>query len=511
MKQRSHYQTLTSLFTAIVLVLGITALPVTGQENNLTDMEITNAVSDELMEDPAVISDNIDIETKDGVVTLSGDATNILAKQRAEEIASMVKGVEGIVNTVDVRTPIRADVEIEEDIMEALAADAATESWELAVEVSDGQVTLTGAVESWQEKQLAANIAKSVRGVTGLQNALTVNYEGDRPDAEIKNEIEAALNWDAYIDDALITVSVDDGEASLSGTVGSVAEKNRATTEAWVAGVDSVDSEALNVRLWARDETLRENKYVSRSEEEIREAVNKTFLYDPRVYNQAVDVEVDEGTVTLRGEVDNLKARRAAAADARSVVGVWSIKNQLKVRAGAISDARIERNVENAIERDPYLNRYEVTVSVTDGEVYLYGGVNSSFEKSRADDIAGRQTAVAKVHNHLVVNTTTATRYGPYTEEPYAYDYDWYEFGEDTAGLKNDWELERDINNELFWSPFVEQEDVQVSVDEGIATLTGTVDTWGERQAARENALEAGAIAVKNELDVEFGPNYYSP
>ncbi len=509
MKQRIKCQPLSSI-ASIVLALGMSALPVIGQENNLTDQEITNAVSDELMEDTAVISDNIDVETEEGVVTLSGEVANILAKQRAEEIASMVKGVRGIVNTVQVQMPVRADFEIEEDIQEALVADAATESWEVTVGVDDGQVTLTGTVDSWQEKQLAASVAKGVRGVTGLQNAITVDYEADRTDQEIKNEIEAALDWDTYIDDALIKVSVDDGQVRLSGTVGSVAEKNRATTEAWVAGVESVDSEALDVRMWARDDTLREDKYVSRSETEIREAVHKTFLYDPRVNSQAVDVEVDEGTVTLRGEVDNLKARLAAAGDARSVVGVWSVKNQLKVRSEDISDARIERSAENAIERDPYLNRYDITVSVTDAEVYLYGNVNSTFEKSRADDIASRQTGVARVHNHLVVNAPSATRYGPYTTEPYPYDYDWYEPGDQT-GLKSDWELERDIRDELFWSPFVDQEDINVSVDDGVAILTGTVDTWGEREAARENALEGGAIAVSNNLDVEFGPNYYKP
>ncbi len=52
-----------------------------------------------------MISDNIDVETEEGIVTLSGEVTNILGKQRTEEIASMVKGVNGVINTVQVQAP----------------------------------------------------------------------------------------------------------------------------------------------------------------------------------------------------------------------------------------------------------------------------------------------------------------------------------------------------------------------------------------------------------------------
>lgn len=495
---------------ACALVCALTALPLAAQQADLSEQDITNAVSDELMGDPAIGAHAVEVETDDGVVTLSGDVPHVLAKERAEDIASMVKGVEAIINRIDVRAPVRADTEIQEDIEDALLADAATESWEIVVDVDLGRATLTGSVDSWQEKQLAGTLAKSVQGVTGLQNDITVDYETDRMDREIEKEIEAALDWDAYIDDALISVSVEDSEVSLSGTVGSVAEKNRAFNKAWVAGVRSVDDDGLQIEWWARNEVLREDKYVARSEEEIRNAVNKAFLYDPRVPSATVDVEVDAGTVTLRGAVDNLKARRAAARDARNVVGVWSVRNQLMVRADNVSDARIERSVEDAIRRDPYLNRYDIVVSVTDGEVYLYGSVDSTFEKSTADTIASRQIGAVAVHNHLAVNTDTVSRYGPYSDEPYLYDYDWYE-PETQRGGKSDWELRRDIVDELFWSPFVDRADVDVEVEDGVATLRGTVDTWNERQAARENAFEAGAVGVDNNLTVEYGPDYYSP
>jgi osmotically-inducible protein OsmY len=66
--------------------------------------------------------------------------------------------------------------------------------------------------------------------------------------------------------------------------------------------------------------------------------------------------------------------------------------------------------------------------------------------------------------------------------------------------------LQQEIEDELWWSPFVDANEVKVEVENGVATLTGAVDTWSERNAAAENALEAGAIQVRNRLDVDYGP-----
>lgn len=54
-------------------------------------------------------------------------------------------------------------------------------------------------------------------------------------------------------------------------------------------------------------------------------------------------------------------------------------------------------------------------------------------------------------------------------------------------------------------------DELTVRVDDAVATLTGTVDTWSERIAARENAIEGGAMTVDNDLVVDYGPDYYMP
>jgi osmotically-inducible protein OsmY len=96
--------------------------------------------------------------------------------------------------------------------------------------------------------------------------------------------------------------------------------------------------------------------------------------------------------------------------------------------------------------------------------------------------------------------------YNPYVYDWYPYDYSWYVYDDVRVTRKGDETILKDIDSELWWSPFVDADEVNVSVDDGVATLEGTVDTWSERLSAAENAFEGGAIKVINRLEVKFGP-----
>ncbi|MGA9535790.1 MAG: BON domain-containing protein, partial [Desulfobacterales bacterium] len=213
----------------------------------LTNQQISNAIDWDLIKDPATPADDITVSAANGIVTLNGTVDNIMAKERAEAIAETVKGVRAIVNRIVVTAPFRSDADIEKDVKQALIWDSATESWEISATVKDGVATLNGAVDSWQEKILAGKVVKGVRGVKGIENNIAVDYATQRSDAEIREEIKKTLRWDVYLDDALIDIDVKDGKVTLTGTVGSLAEKSRAWTDAWVAGVKSVDNSDLQV------------------------------------------------------------------------------------------------------------------------------------------------------------------------------------------------------------------------------------------------------------------------
>lgn len=477
----------TSSLLTLTLILVLSALPVsaarTQAQKNLDDQDITDAVETELLLDEGVASHRVDVSTREGVVLLAGTVENLLAKERAVKLAESVKGVRSVVNQIVVEPHFGlTDTEIRRDVNDALLSDPATESFDIGVGVEDGVVTLSGTVESWTEQELALEVAKRVRGVKDVKDKLYISYKPDRPDQEIKNDIERRLESDVWVDDGLIDVAVQDGKVTLSGTVGSAAEKRQAKLDARVAGMKSVDAEELNVKWWARDEMRREERYKNVSDAELEKAVKDAFFYDPRIRSVDFEVEAKNGVVTLRGDVNSFQAKRAAEASAENTIGVWRVKNRIRVRPSPVrADEAVAADVRSALARDPYLDRYDIDVSVVNGRVFLNGSVRSEFDKEQAAEVAARVRGVIDVANNLSTSSTQPEL--------------------------SDWEIKEDIEDELFWSPFVDSEDITVTVENGVATLTGTVDTWFEFQKARENALEGGARHVDNNLRFRYGPD----
>lgn len=472
---------------------------------SLKDINISDHVGNELRFDPAVPFNTIDVSTNQGVVTLTGSVTSLLSKERATRLTQTVRGVRSVINQIDVN-PLadRSGHTLQAAVEESLHYDAATDSYEINVDADEkGQVTLKGTVDSWAEKNLAEMIAKGVSGVVSVSNKINIKPKTNRPDTEIKPEIEKRLYWNALVDDGLIDVSVVDSKVTLSGVVGSAAEKRQAELDAWVNGVSVVDASDLKVEKWAREKDLRDKKYVPRSDLEIRQAVHDTLLYDPRVNSFDIDVGVLKGYVTLRGVVDNIQAKKAAVSDARNTVGVVRVNNLIKVRSEAkMADKDIAANVRSALLRNPFTESHELNVRVTNGVVQLSGTVDTYYEKGIAENVAQHALGASSVRNYIGVNEPDVITYNPYVYDWSIYNFSWYD-GNTMTPSKSDWEIRMDIEDELLWSPFVDVNDVDVTVQAGVVTLTGIVDSWMEYNAAWENALQGGAISVINNLTIQ--------
>lgn len=490
------------LLTVLAAVLVAPALA----SPELNDQSIRRAVEDELLEDSAVMLNDIDVQCSDGIVVLSGRVGNVLAQERAARVTQTVRGVKAVVNDIAVVPPERSDAAIAEDVSLALMHNPATDSFEIAVNVSDGVVTLEGDVESWTEADLAETVAEGVRGVVSVNNQIDSDPSEPRRDEEIESDIEQQLAWDVLIQDGLVDVDVADGVVTLTGFVGSSAEKKRARMDAWVPGVELVDFSRLKVDPDLRDEDLRKAVYKDMSDDRIASALEKTLTLDPVTDEYDIQASVENRIVHLEGTVPSLKVKRAAAQDARNTVGVVAVRNRLRVRSEHLPDDEvITERVERALSRDPYVERFDVAVETRNGVVDLSGTVDSYFEKSHADDIAAGVRGVVRIDNDLIV-TDTAIPYvrDPYVDRWFLSEHDWFRY-DPPRTFRTDLAIEQDIETELWWSAVVSAGDVSVDVDNGVAELTGTVDSWREWRAARQNAFEGGATWVINNLTVENG------
>lgn len=475
-----------------LLILALSATPALAavrseSSMSIPDDQITGAIETELLVNDAVPAEDINVMTRDGIVTLDGSVNNLLARERASEVAESIKGVRAVVDEIEVKPVPRSDLEIQGDVTAAFASDPLTRDDGIAVSVHDGHVTLDGRGDSFAKQRLVTEIAEGVRGVKSVENDITVELEHERPDADIATEIRALLRDDVRIDPGAVGVAVKDGKVTLSGDVSSAWERTLAKRKAWVAGVRAVDVSGLEIAWWRADDSLRQDaETADLSDADIDRAVAGVLAQDPRV--QAFDVVADAsyGTVTLTGEVDNLKAKQAAAEDAQNTIGVWRVENHLRVRPdSAFSDAELVTRVYDALGRDPFVGWHDISVAATNGTVRLYGDVDTDFEKREATDVAYRVGGVLAVDNALNVSA----------EQP----------------LKSDTAIRDDVESQLYWDAAVNGGEVQVSVDGGAVTLTGAVDTWYEYTQAAQDAYEGGATSVRNDLQVRSTPAKGAP
>lgn len=474
-----------ALAAALFAVPACSSEPAAGRQSagdtTLTDARIVAAVEHELQLHPAVPAGDLTVRSADGVVTLRGTVPHLMAAQTSVATAEATRGVRAVISEIVVAPTTRPDSAITKDIRSALLADPATEAFEVEITTTDGAVTLHGIVDSWAEQRLVARVAGAVRGVRAVDNLVAVNHDAVRTDEEIGHEVERLLDTDILLRDASIDANVSDGVVHLDGWVGSAADRRHAAQVAAIDGVERVETASLEVRWWAQDAMTRD-AIPAPADTAVRAAIVDAFVLSPRVSSFRPTVEVTDGAVTLRGTVDNLAAKAEAERIAWNTVGVTDVTNELRVAPPLpMEDLALATRVQQALQRDPFLDAYDVVVTADDGIVTLAGTVDHRFAKDYAEDVAMRQRSVLAVVNVLDVEA-------PVT-------------------IKDDVALENDVRAELYWNPWVSADEVAVTASSGTVTLMGTVDSRFERQQAEAEAYDAGAMLVENVLVIRETPD----
>lgn len=210
----------------------------------MNDMEIRQAILDELEFEPSVEAAGIGVAVKGGVVTLSGFVDNYAEKIAAEVAAKRVLGVQAVAMDIEVKVPHPAkhsDTEIARAALRALEWNTMVPSTGLKVKVEEGWVTLYGEL-SWEyQRDAAGRAVRVLSGVRGVTNLITVKPQVATE--KIRERILAAFTRSAALDAEAIRVEATDGKVTLSGRVHSWNERSEAERTAWAAqGVAQVDN-----------------------------------------------------------------------------------------------------------------------------------------------------------------------------------------------------------------------------------------------------------------------------
>lgn len=218
-----------------------------------------------------------------------------------------------------------------------------------------------------------------------------------RTDEEIKKDIVDELYWDSRIDASDVTVTVDNGVVTLSGTVPLYGDRAACRWGAQrIRGVIDVIDDALVVK-YPTPPALPDDT-------EIQQRAYNLLAWEPTIDEASLTVSVVGGNVVLEGTVDAYWKRSSAENRIARIRGIYSVDNRLAVvPSHRVDDELIAKDVVGALERDFQVDPDDVTVAVNDGIVTLSGTVPSWVARRAAESDAVLTSGVIGVRNELAM------------------------------------------------------------------------------------------------------------
>jgi osmotically-inducible protein OsmY len=140
-----------------------------------TDSEIAQATRHALEWDVLVPSDQIHSTVANGWVTLEGEAEYYSERADAERAVSRLTGVRGVTNNIAVCAPPIEPERMKSLIEDVLERRAGLEAKRIRVSVNEGDVTLMGAVKSWDEKKAILGAVGHAPGVKMIHDHLFID------------------------------------------------------------------------------------------------------------------------------------------------------------------------------------------------------------------------------------------------------------------------------------------------------------------------------------------------
>ena len=210
----------------------------------------------------------------------------------------------------------------------------------------------------------------------------------------LQKDVQDAIKWEPLLNAAEIGVTVKDGVVSLTGVVDSFIKKMEAENAAKrVVGVKAV-VEKIEVKF--------ANSFVKTNIEIANEALS-ALKSNWSVPNNKVTVKVEDGWITLEGELPWNYQKEAAKSAVSNLPGVKGVSNDIKIKSET-HDTIEQNDIERALARDLTNDDINIHVKVSGTTVTLTGTVKSWYHKDEAGRIAWKTPGIWHVENNLIVD-----------------------------------------------------------------------------------------------------------
>ena len=215
-----------------------------------------------------------------------------------------------------------------------------------------------------------------------------------KSNSELQTDVQNAIKWEPLLNAAEIGVTAKDGVVSLTGVVDSYSKKMEAENAAKkVIGVNAL-VEKIEVKFpssWTKTNA------------EIANEVLSALKSNWSVPKDKVTVKVENGWVTLEGELPWNYQKEAAKSAVNYLTGVKGVTNNIKIKS-EMHDVIEQEDVENAIGRSWAVDDNDISVKVSGTTVTLSGTVTSWYQKEEAGRIAWNTPGIWHVQNDLTVD-----------------------------------------------------------------------------------------------------------
>ncbi|WP_343693600.1 BON domain-containing protein [Chitinophaga sp.] len=209
----------------------------------------------------------------------------------------------------------------------------------------------------------------------------------------VQQNVQDELLWEPALNAVEIGVSVKNGIVTLSGTVDSLSKKLAA--ERAVKRVKNVKGVAMDVEVVYPSSNKR-------SDAAIAQAAVDALSWSNLVPSDQVHVEVEDGYITLEGEVQWQYQRDAAKDAVKDLQGVKGISNLVTVRPAA-STFLIKDNIKKALQRMANIEADNIAILTEEKTITLKGKVRSWREKEEVEQVVWSTPGVSAVKDELEI------------------------------------------------------------------------------------------------------------